>query len=302
MTFYTFITNPLVDVILGAILSALFSIFLFYKNRQHKIPMFSYSTKNLLSKYISNYKGLRIKYNEVEVESLNVTKLFFWNKGRASIRREDIAELDPIRFFVGDDSMIVDYGIIGKSDESINVQINISDDNKYLKLDFDYINHNEGFVIQLFHTKDDCDFNVLGTIKCNKGKIIKTKNLMEHDPRNNNPVHALFSILSNLQNKKIKNDSDNRNQENEKNKTTSSSSKISYILMIFFLLADLFYVLSSIDLLFNLEIVIMREYKEPSIYLKIIIPFITIIFILITIAGLYSMFKSRIPRSLRKCA
>ncbi len=177
MSFDEFIRNPLVSLFGGAFLSAVIAIIIYQVTKQKKLPAFNYSTRKLISNYKSEFEGLTVKYNNKHIESLYATKIILWNEGKSSICSNDISINDPIKFNIGGKATILDYGIIGKSDDSIIPNLTVSEDVKSLIINFDHLNYKDGIAIQVLHTDNYDDFNVSGTLKCYKGKIIKSKNL-----------------------------------------------------------------------------------------------------------------------------
>ena len=68
-----------------------------YFGKKCREPMYAISGTNLASSSISQYGDLGIRFAGKPVQQVTVTHICFWNAGRETIRKEDIAEKGPIK-------------------------------------------------------------------------------------------------------------------------------------------------------------------------------------------------------------
>jgi hypothetical protein len=86
------------------------------------------------------------------LENSTITKILFWNDGKETIRLDDIAQEDPLEINVAEDARILDIRAIQRKPPTNGFEVNLSDDQLSATLGFDYIDKDEGAVIQVIHT------------------------------------------------------------------------------------------------------------------------------------------------------
>jgi hypothetical protein len=105
-------------------------------------------------------------YAGERISNLTTTKLAFWNNGKDTINGSDIASADPLMVKVNDGCKILDSSVLYVKNAANQFIINQSDDRSHMLIQFDYLDADEGGVIQLLHTgKSSDDIEVCGTIK-----------------------------------------------------------------------------------------------------------------------------------------
>ena len=57
-------------------------------------------SENIFSHFVSKIKPLELKYAGELINNLSVTKIFFWNSGRDTIRKLDIPKIDKPRVII----------------------------------------------------------------------------------------------------------------------------------------------------------------------------------------------------------
>ena len=60
---------------------------------------------------------LSLRYENIPIDNLSITKYAIWNSGNVEIRREDIASLKPLKIKSNGDIKILDASIIRNTDE-----------------------------------------------------------------------------------------------------------------------------------------------------------------------------------------
>lgn len=160
----------LVIGLLGIVLAIIFYV----KSKRKKTLTYEIYGYNVINEYQSKIKNLEIKYKKKPIENLSLSKIAIWNSGNVTINRDEIVELSPILIKMKNEEEILDIKLIKQTENSNNFKL-IKNINSW-KVDFDYIDKNEGCLLGIVHTGnlfDDIQLN--GKIK--GGKIIVNEQL-----------------------------------------------------------------------------------------------------------------------------
>jgi len=151
--FYQFldggILTNLVFLVL-AVVSILISVTLYIKSKKEKELVFSAKSFELIQNSISSINNLTIKYGEHDVEALTVTRLSFWNDGKATIDTDDIVSSDKLRIELAKDIKIYTARIEMTAKESNSITLCIID-NKII-INFDFLDYGDGAIINFYHS------------------------------------------------------------------------------------------------------------------------------------------------------
>ena len=165
-----------------ALLGIILAIIFFIRGRRTKEPRYTIRSTNLMRDFTSSLAALEMMYAGERISNLTATKLAFWNNGKDTINGGDIASADPLMVKVNDGYKILDSNVLYVKNAANQFSINHSDDGSHVLIQFDYLDADEGGVIQLLHTgKSSDDIEVCGTIKGagkpNRRSIPMLKNL-----------------------------------------------------------------------------------------------------------------------------
>ncbi|KAF0107044.1 MAG: hypothetical protein FD146_2154 [Anaerolineaceae bacterium] len=151
--------------ILGII--GLITGYIFYrKGLRVKIPTVSIFGNTLVQESISKFNGIEIFYKGNKVDDLTVTKVLLWNQGRETISRNDLVEANPLRIEIEGESKIFDVSIIKTMNPANQFSAILKPDGKSAEIVFDYVDKDQGAVIQVIHTsKDSKSIKVKGDFK-----------------------------------------------------------------------------------------------------------------------------------------
>jgi hypothetical protein len=107
-----------------------------------------------------------VLYKNETVANLTVSKIAFWNEGKDTIDRTDIETVNHLRIECAENIKILDTKILVCNNYSSQFSVNLSDDQKYANIEFDYIDNKQGAVIQVVHTgRSSEDLRIAGNIK-----------------------------------------------------------------------------------------------------------------------------------------
>lgn len=149
-----------------ALLGIILAIIFFIRSRRTKEPRYAIRSTNLMRNFTSRFKALEMTYAGEQISNLTATKLAFWNNGKDTINGRDIAVADPLMVKVKDEYKILDSGVLCAKNAANQFSIKRADDGSHVLIQFDYLDEDEGGVIQLLHTgKSSDDIEVCGTIK-----------------------------------------------------------------------------------------------------------------------------------------
>lgn len=157
-------TNPWFGIL--GFIAGVIGIILTIRSKKEKLPLFAIRSNNIIRDLASRFEPLQVLYSRQRVENLTVTKLAFWNGGRETINNQDIASIDPLAVYVKSGYKILDTKVLYSKNPANQFSFTTADDKSHIKLNFEYLDKNEGGVIQLLHTgKSSDDIEVRGTIK-----------------------------------------------------------------------------------------------------------------------------------------
>ena len=186
--------NPWLNILFLflAIISIFLAFVFYYKSLRLKKPVYSSQTNRLINSNLSTLKNIEIKYIGEIIENLSVTKIAIWNSGKESIKNSDIASTDPLIIIAKKGLLIYDYDIVIQKAVN-NISLLRSNENT-IKLDFEFLDFNDGIVVNIYHSgKDSDDIEIKGTLiganKITKG--VKREFLGEKI----DPISKIFELL-----------------------------------------------------------------------------------------------------------
>lgn len=145
-------TTDIVIGVIGIVLGFITS-YIFYRIQKRRRELcWSIDSTSLIKGYSSLFEKLDIQYGGQKIENLTVSKIVFWNNGNETIDGKDIAI--PPCIFLRDEAntKILDAKIIKSSTVGNGFEIHREPDNPILVLQFEYLDPQQGAVIQVIHT------------------------------------------------------------------------------------------------------------------------------------------------------
>jgi len=146
--------------IVGIVLAIVFYI----RSRRVKQPLYTIRSVNLLR--APKLEVLDIRYANEPIVSLTATKIAFWNGGRETITRDDIAAADPLEVTMQRGVKALDAQILHCINPANRFETSVRPDASGALMAFDFLDRGEGAVVQLLHTGSSSDdIKIRGTIK-----------------------------------------------------------------------------------------------------------------------------------------
>lgn len=150
---------------LTTIISFFLMIIFYFKSKREKIPYYDIISLNLVQELVSKVDSLEMSYSGELIETLTVTRVAFWNGGRETINNQDIVGSDPPRVRAKEGCRILSAQILYATPAN-QFGLEMAEDQSNVIFNFNYIDKDEGMIVQLFHTgKSSEDAEVCGRIK-----------------------------------------------------------------------------------------------------------------------------------------
>lgn len=162
------VANPWLSVlsVIIAVFGVVVMIALYFRSKRVRLPCYAIRSINLVSDLVGTVEPLEMLYSGQPIENLTATRIAFWNAGRETIRREDIASAAPLTVRVKDGCEILDHKILYEKNTANRFSVTKEDDRSHITLDFEYVDKDEGAVVQILHTgKSAEDLEFRGRIK-----------------------------------------------------------------------------------------------------------------------------------------
>ncbi len=153
--------------LIGTILAVIFfglSVFLYIRQTRKKKPAWAYVTTRIIGLGTDAPPELKLTFNDRAISDAYRTTLIFCNRGNEAIRKNDVTENVRIHFEGAE--VLREPTIVVVSKDAIKfkakqVRGNIKDS---IQLNFLYLGHSDGGVVEVLHTKTDnivCSTNII---------------------------------------------------------------------------------------------------------------------------------------------
>ncbi|MBA7685838.1 hypothetical protein ES703_94266 [subsurface metagenome] len=154
--------------LIGIVLAVIFfstTVILTLKYRRVKKLVWSYTTKKVIGLGSDTPPELQLIFGEQRVSDVYRTTMIVFNAGNDSLRKDDVTK-DVTVHFRGAKILRPPTNIV-KSKEAIQFTVIAVNDNDgfSVKFDFLYLDHNDGAVVEILHTKSEvlsCSGNIIG--------------------------------------------------------------------------------------------------------------------------------------------
>lgn len=154
-----------VGVVIG-VLSLVVSYVFYRKSLRLKEPCWWITNTFLVRDYSATLPDLEVRYGKEAIKNLTISRIMFWNKGRDTIERSDIAPSDPVRVAVFGDATVLSSGMIASNYEANQCKIALSPDRRAVNIEFDFLDDGNGVVMEVIHTGTSASsIGVTGTVK-----------------------------------------------------------------------------------------------------------------------------------------
>lgn len=150
----TLMNNPYAWAFLSlcTIASLLFSIYTWFIGKKVKEISIDYFMSCIIKQRVNAVSKLDIKFDGKYISDLSSTMFYIWNSGNDVINADDIVKKGLMKIQCGSKN-ILDAKIIKQSDIDNNFSIMQITSND-IDISFEYMDSNDGVVVQILHTGD----------------------------------------------------------------------------------------------------------------------------------------------------
>jgi len=129
--------------------------FIFYFLSNKKIsPCYQYKTTTIIGNAQNHYQNeVDILFRGKSVSELNRTVIAIWNDGKKYLDQSHMLDKSPLTLSFPDGE-ILNYQIKDKTSESIEIESKLEANGK-LVVNFNYLDHREGFSMEILHTSTE---------------------------------------------------------------------------------------------------------------------------------------------------
>lgn len=149
------------------------SIYLYFKSKKDKLLKFEIKNNNIFKNFESIIENVKVTCEDKNISTLTITRILMWCDGKETIYNTDIATQMPLIIKSKEGKEILEAKIVSSNNQANNVHLEKLENNIY-KINFEYLDYKDGFIIQVVHTgSSQKDIILSGKIKGMKGNIEK---------------------------------------------------------------------------------------------------------------------------------
>lgn len=155
------------------IFSVIYAVYMGIKSKEKKQISYSMTTNEIVRSGKDIIPGFQISYCNQTISNLTITRFAIWNSGNRLLNLTDIVETMPLSITSKENGAeILDASIIKYSEKSNKFSVN-KKNSHCVEISFDYMDTQEGIILQILHTGSANDIYFTGKIKGGK----KLKNI-----------------------------------------------------------------------------------------------------------------------------
>jgi len=152
--------------VLGILIGFVVSYYFYYRSKREKSPCWAIKSNNLISGFESELPDLQVLFKAKNLKNLTISKILLWNDGNETISSQDLETINPLRIISKDDAEILDVKVLQINNKSSQITTKVDENNNQIKINFDYLDKNQGAVFQVIHTGlSSNDLCIVGDIK-----------------------------------------------------------------------------------------------------------------------------------------
>lgn len=171
MDFQTIMQNPVIGFIgtFVGVIGLISSIIFYFKSRRFQRPTFSKRSIKWFDGKSIPHEDIKLTFRGKEISRFVITHLAFWNSGNQTIRKSDFAKSSVLRIAIPSGTEVFDVRVTACTAPEIQVSLNSpnsfeADAFKEIEVDFEYLDANDGFSIQIIHDGQSDKFQFLGKL------------------------------------------------------------------------------------------------------------------------------------------
>lgn len=139
--------------IISTVALGIITIVLALKLAKRKKPVWARNTRRIIGKGTDAPPELKITFNGLPIDDVYRTVFIFFNKGTETIRKIDVTEAVAIHFKGAKILRPPTILVTNKGANKISVRHIVKDGDEAVEVDFLYLDHDNGVVVEVLHTK-----------------------------------------------------------------------------------------------------------------------------------------------------
>lgn len=138
----------------------------YLRARRVELPRYATRSSNIINKSTSfTTSAITVSAGNKPIDTLTITKLAFWNAGKITLDKKNVAKKDPFVIKCAPGTEIIDYEVQLK-EKANDVNLKLSPRKDRINVCFDYFAYKQGFVLKIYHTgESSTDISLEGSIK-----------------------------------------------------------------------------------------------------------------------------------------
>ena len=149
------------------------SFYFYFKSKKEKSLKFEIKSNNIFKNFESIIQNVKVTCEDKNISTLTITRILMWCDGKETIYDKDIATQMPLIIKSKEGKDILEAKIESFNNQTNNITLEKLENNIY-KINFEYLDNKDGFIIQVVHTGNSSkDIILTGKIKGMKGIIEK---------------------------------------------------------------------------------------------------------------------------------
>jgi hypothetical protein len=160
----TLFSEPAVGSALG-VLGIVAAVFFYIRGKREK--KFVYTNKeNVIIGEAKNLplNKLKVMFDGIDVNQVTRSVFVIWNAGRSTIRKNDIAESDPLRITLPTGTRILATSVDLITRKANNVSLSINQNKSEIILSFDFLDFRDGANLSVVHSAPSGQCTFEGTV------------------------------------------------------------------------------------------------------------------------------------------
>lgn len=176
--------NPIITILTTVltVLSFILAFYFYHKSIRRTALSYSINYFHLFHSPIQHYKKLEFFYDGKKVKTLNALKYVFWNTGHNTINKGELVALKPLMLFLDNEDEIYDIEILHSNNEASNAVITVIEEGKKYKIEFDYLDRDDGFIVKVLASTYKLRFSgkikgikTINYVKSPRGKLSRSE-------------------------------------------------------------------------------------------------------------------------------
>ena len=191
--------NPYAWLILSVctVFSVIYAIYAGVKGKEKKEISYIVNTHEIVQAGKNMIPEFQISYRGQTIDDLTVTRFAIWNSGNRLLNSNDIVDTKPLSITSNDDGPdILDASIIKRSEESNKFTIDKKSAH-CAELQFDYIDKQDGIIVQILHTGSAKNISLSTLIK--GGKKLKNVEKRTTVIKNKKVFKVISTVLTGIE-------------------------------------------------------------------------------------------------------